>query len=69
MDITAAIPWHDWQFYVVTLAAIMGIAALARALAPTWTGRRKSDSCPTCSSAAPHAVDRVPLTISGKKRA
>lgn len=27
-------PWGDWQFWVVTLAAVGGVVALARVLLP-----------------------------------
>lgn len=27
-------PWGDWQFWVVTIAAVVGVAALVRVLLP-----------------------------------
>ncbi len=27
-------PWCDWQFWVVTVAAVVGVAALVRVLLP-----------------------------------
>tara|TARA_R110000782_G_scaffold101029_9_gene187504 strand:- start:851 stop:1006 length:156 start_codon:yes stop_codon:yes gene_type:complete len=33
-------PWGDWQFWVVTLAAVGGLWALARALMPRKRPKR-----------------------------
>jgi hypothetical protein len=45
-------PWGDWQFYVVTAAALWGLWALARAILPKRRKRKK----------------RAELTIEGRRR-
>lgn len=38
-------PWHDWQFWVVTAAMAVSAALLLRQVFPKSTG-----SCPSCAS-------------------
>ena len=40
-------PWHDWQFWLVTLAAAYGLWALVRQLVP-----RRGRNEPPCSKCA-----------------
>ena len=65
-------PWHDWQFYVVTVAAVWGAWTLLRQLFP------KSDpSAPACGACAtgsaacakpPRGRDPSPLVILEDRR-
>jgi len=56
-------PIHDWQFYVVTIAALCGLWAL---LAPLTSARRNSGRC-RCCDPAPARTRRTPLTLNGRK--
>ncbi len=61
-------PYDDWQFWVVTLLAIGGLAMVIRPLLP----RRKDDprcgSCPTGSAASdPSVGKKTTLTIEGRR--
>jgi len=62
-------PWHDWQFWLVTVLAVWGLWMLSR---PFWP-RRKADgsasaSCPNCSSGRAAAKSRkVALTIEKRR--
>ncbi len=47
-------PWHDWQFYVVTAAALLGAWSLLRQLAP-----RSGPSGPACGACAIGACARA----------
>jgi hypothetical protein len=62
-------PWHDWQFWIVTGLAAIGLLILLRQLFP----RRKSGddqaacpSCPSGSSPKPRKR-RVALTIERRR--
>ena len=57
-------PFDDWQFYVVTLAAFLGLWALARPFLPSK--RDASGACPGCGP-APRKKKRSELTVKGKK--
>jgi hypothetical protein len=55
------LPFDQWQFYVVTAVAMLGLWALVRPFL-----RRSTGGCHGCGS-APRRVRRTPLTI--EKRA
>lgn len=63
-------PWHDWQFWIVSLLALWGLWVLGK---PFWPRRRAdgeaSASCPNCSSgtAAAKKTRRVALTIEKRR--
>jgi hypothetical protein len=61
-------PWNDWQFWVVTLAALVAIAMVLKPLLP-WGGSRgrTAKPCSTCPSAEPAAAKRTTLTLGGKR--
>ncbi len=43
-------PWDDWQFYVVSLAALTGLFYLVRPFLPA---RKKPGGCASCPGASP----------------
>lgn len=45
--IAALMPWHDWQFYLVTALALAGLWLALRPL----LGPKKSKGCASCSFA------------------
>jgi len=51
-------PWDDWQFWLVTLAAAWGLWALVRQLTPRRN--RNEPPCSTCAvgTAAQAAIDK-----------
>jgi len=51
------LPWHDWQFWVVTVAAALALAWLIFTLTPARKLVRRSAS---------GAKRRVPLTVSAR---
>jgi len=56
-------PWNDWQFWIVTLVALLGACAVVRPMLPS---RGKSHACPGCPSASNPAKPRpAKLTIEG----
>lgn len=57
-------PWGDWQFWAVTLAAIVALVAVVRPLIPS---RRKGPECPGCGPGQAAARPRrTRLTVSAK---
>ena len=57
-------PWNDWQFWIVTLAALLAVFAVARPLLPA-RGRRRA--CPGCGPEPDRAAGRrATLTIGGQ---
>ena len=44
-------PWHDWQFYLVTAAAVWGAWIVLRQLLP-----RRDPSAPACGACASGAA-------------
>lgn len=59
-------PLNDWQFYVVTIAALAG---LLRAVWPLLPRRQGAGGCPNCSagSAATKTRKRVQLTVEQRR--
>jgi hypothetical protein len=53
-------PFDDWQFWLVTLAAMWGVYALVRPFLP-WRRRGSNGGRP------PAMVKRSDLTVRGKK--
>lgn len=41
-------PWHDWQFWIVTLATLGAAALLLRQFLP----RQDGNACPACAAGA-----------------
>jgi hypothetical protein len=60
-------PWHDWQFWIVTLIAGWGVWLMARPFLPRRRARRAEPGCPTCAPGAPPRRRKTPLTIGGKR--
>jgi|LakMenEpi03Aug12_release.lakeMendotaPanAssembly.Ray.scaffolds.fasta_scaffold3467674_2 hypothetical protein len=56
-------PWSDWQFWAVSLAALAGAFFVIRPLLPTRSG----GSCRSCpADGAPPKPKRATLTIEGE---
>ena len=55
-------PYDDWQFYVVTLAALAGAWLIVR---PFLGSRKGSGGCPSCSDGKTRPK-RTKLTIDGR---
>jgi hypothetical protein len=55
-------PLHDWQFWVVTIAAAVGLWFAFRPLFPKRRGKPRRDGRP-----ATGASTRATLTIEGKR--
>lgn len=54
----ATLPVHDWQFWVVTLVLLVGVAWMLRGVLPVpWLSRRHTRA---------RSTKRVTLTIEGK---
>lgn len=49
-----ALPWSDWQFYVVTSVALAGLVLLLRPLLPA----RRGGACRGCRSVRPEEQRR-----------
>ncbi len=45
-------PWHDWQFWVVTGMAIVGLAVLVRPFVRPLRGRPGCPGCDGCATGA-----------------
>lgn len=63
-------PFHDWQFWAVSIAAAWGLWIMARPFMPKRKSAGSQDAaCPNCaaSSAASKHTRRVALTIERKK--
>lgn len=54
----------DWQFAIVTLAALWGAWILLRPLLPSRKPRRKTGACASCSSGCEKAPAREPGLVS-----
>ena len=54
-------PYDDWQFYVVTLAALAGAWLVVR----PFLGSKKEGGCPSCSSTKTRPK-KTKLTIDGR---
>ncbi|MEY3025346.1 MAG: hypothetical protein RL136_1914 [Planctomycetota bacterium] len=65
----AAIPYDDWQFWVVSALALGAVWLVVRPLLPKR--RSKSAACPGCPSgeaaSRPARPKHVDLTIGGKR--
>ena len=57
-------PYGDWQFYVVTLAALLGVWLMFRTLR-TRGGLKR---CPSCSENPERRETKATLTIEGQRR-
>jgi len=61
-------PYDDWQFWVVTLLAVGGLALVIRPLLPRRKGNVGCGTCPTAGSAAdPSVGKKTTLTIEGRR--
>jgi hypothetical protein len=63
-------PMNDWQFWIVTAFAAIGLWFLARPFLASRKSRAEDASCPHCTSSAPSGKSkrrRVLLTIERKK--
>jgi hypothetical protein len=63
-------PWHDWEFWIVTLLAVWGGWVLLRPFMPRKKGGTSAPACPNCASgsgAAAAKPRRVALTIEKKR--
>lgn len=61
----SGLPVDDWQFWVVSLLAIGGLALILR---PLWASRE--DGCGTCTTNRPRSSEtRVRLTLRRTERA
>ncbi len=57
-------PWNDWQFWIVTLAALAAAGAVVRPLLPR---RSKGPACPGCGPEPDRGAGRrATLTIGGQ---
>lgn len=61
-DSAASMPVGDWQFWAVSLAAIVAVAFMIRPLLP---GRAASTPCSTCGHAQSRPR-RTELTVEGE---
>jgi len=59
-------PWRDWEFWIVTTLAVVGVIVLLRPFIPR---RKGSDaSCPNCATGSASAKPRrATLTIESKR--
>ena len=56
-------PWNDWEFWIVTTLALMGVIVLLRPFLPKRKGTSDA-SCPNCASGSAAAKPRrAMLTI------
>lgn len=59
-------PWNDWQFWLVTAAALVAAVLVVRPMLP-----RKSNDGPACPGCGPgqaaHKSRRAQLTVSAKR--
>ncbi|MFZ9881120.1 MAG: hypothetical protein ACO3QC_06930 [Phycisphaerales bacterium] len=68
--VLANLPTHDWQFWVASALALVGVAVVLRPFLPK--GRGAKQNCPGCPSDAKSAdgtakPKHVDLTIGGKR--
>lgn len=60
-------PVHDWQFWVVTAAALVALLVVLRPFLPARKGARSS-ACPGCGPGQAAARARkTQVTVSGRK--
>ena len=63
-------PWMDWQFWMVTILAILGVWMVARPLMPFRKTSGEDVGCPSCASGSAASKPkrrRVALTLERKK--
>lgn len=61
-------PLDDWQFWVVTLVALGGLALVVRPLLPKKGAAPRCGSCPTApKSGDPTVGKKTTLTIEGRR--
>jgi hypothetical protein len=59
-------PWHDWEFWIVTVLAMIGLFILMRPFLPRRKGSANA-ACPNCASGEAAAKPRrATLTIESK---
>lgn len=58
----AAIPWGDWQFWIVTGLALGAAFAVIRPMLPS---RERKAACPGCGP--PGAPAKTQLTVDGER--
>ncbi len=62
-----AIPWHDWQFWTVSIAALVALGLVVRPFLPSRRAGRSAKPCATCPSGEPKDSRRTTLTLGGKR--
>lgn len=62
-----SLPWTDWQFYVVTAAAVWGAVTLGRQILPRG-GSSASPACGGCAAGAAACAKRTDLVQLGVSR-
>jgi hypothetical protein len=54
-------PWHDWQFWLVTALAAFGSWRMVRLIVPNR--KAGAGSCPSCTSSSPTNASRRKVTL------
>lgn len=61
-------PWTDWQFWVVTILALGGLALVLRPLLPSRSSSGRCGTCPSgTKSGDPKVGKRTTLTVEGRR--
>lgn len=61
-------PWNDWQFWVVTVLALGGLALVLRPLLPSRSNSGRCGTCPSgTKSKDPSVGKRTTLTVEGRR--
>ena len=60
----SSMPFGDWQFWIVSLVALGGVALLVRPLLPSKT---PAPPCGGCAKSAPAKPRHAMLTIEGER--
>jgi hypothetical protein len=67
--IIASLPWHDWQFWAVTVVAAGGLLVALRPFLPRGlVGGRRDGRCPACPNSGGDGArpKRTELTVGGR---
>ncbi|MFZ9691207.1 MAG: hypothetical protein ACO3EP_04130 [Phycisphaerales bacterium] len=59
-----SIPLGDWQFWVVSLIALAGVALVVR---PLFASKSTTPACGGCAKSAPAKARHATLTIEGER--
>lgn len=65
-EASASIPIGDWQFWIVSLAALAGVALLVR---PLIASKSSTPPCGGCAKSSPAKPRHATLTIEGERAA